>query len=235
MGLQKQDLESDTLSTTTVQGRTDPERCFAIQGLEVTGLSQEGMLTMDMPRTYLHGSFENFNAEVPTRSEVLQMRGLEHLADRFMEDYTDLQPVMLIGRNCIWAQVQVQEISPDHQLLAAETQLGMCIMGQIPQYPPGPYRRQTERMRKNNRRRHNIRSRKKFRQQQAEQRRSGRQTPNQRFRQDRTGQGFSDRQVPNQGWRQRQTDQWRSSRQAPRMSTSQTRPLMDITFSNANF
>merc|ERR1712015_277735 len=106
------------------------------------------------------------------------MRGLEHLADRFMEDYTDLQPVMLIGRNCIWAQVQVQEISPDHQLLAAETQLGMCIMGQIPQYPPGPYRSQYRKRRSAQRRRkNNLRKRRnrRFKQLQAEQRRSERQ------------------------------------------------------------
>ena len=202
MGLQRQDLESETLSTTTVQGRTDPERCLAIKGIQVTGISREDMTTMDMPRTYLHGSFGNFNAEVPTRNEVLQMRGLEHYADRFMEDYSGLKPVMLIGRNCIWAQVQVQEISEDsdYELLAAETQLGMCIMGQIPQYPPGPYRSQYRKRRsEQGRRKNNLRKRR-----------------NQRFR-------------------QRQADQGTSGRQAPRMPTSQTKPLMDITFSNASF
>merc|ERR1712015_149519 len=129
------------------------------------------------------------------------MRGLEHLADRFMEDYTDLQPVMLIGRNCIWTQVQVQEISSDHKLLAAETQLGMCIMGQIPQYPPGPYRSQYRKRRSaQGRRKNNLRKRRtrRFKQQQAEQRRSEMQAPNQRCRQGRTDQGFSGWQAPSQ-------------------------------------
>ena len=136
-----------------------------------------------------------------------------------MEDYSGLKPVMLIGRNCIWAQVQVQEISPDRELLAAETQLGMCIMGQIPQYPPVPYRSQYRKRRSaQGTRKNNLRKRKnrRFRQQQAEQRRS-------------------ERQAQSQGFRPRQTNQERSGRQAPRRPTSQTRPLMDITFSNANF
>ena len=136
MGLQQENLESVTLATTTVHGISAPERYPIVKGIQVKGMNALNRHRMEMPETYLHRSLDNFQLEVPTRDQVRQMHGLEHLADKFLNNHTDLKPIMLIGRDCIRAQRQYQTVSKDGRLIASETPLGWCIMGQNPNHPP---------------------------------------------------------------------------------------------------
>ena len=136
MGLQQENLDSVTLATTTVHGVSAPERYPIVRGVQVKAMNAPDRHRIEMPDTYLHRSLDNFQSEVPTRGQVRQMRGLEHLADKFLNNHTDLKPIMLIGRDCIRAQRQYQTVSKDGRLIASETPLGWCIMGQNPIHPP---------------------------------------------------------------------------------------------------
>ena len=135
MGLPSEILATGNLSTTTVQGTSAPERCITVSGLRVASVNQVGD-KIDLPSTYLHKSFENLHHEVPTKSQVAEMPGMEHLAEGFLQDFADLKTVLLIGRNCIAAQKQKQFTSPrNRNQIASETPLGWCIMGQSPPRP----------------------------------------------------------------------------------------------------
>ena len=94
-------LETDTLSTTTVQGTSAPEKCLKVKGLLVAPLNQ-AWNRIDLPSTYLHKP-PNPRNEVPTKDQVAKMPGFEHLADEFLQNLAGLKTIMLIGRDCILA------------------------------------------------------------------------------------------------------------------------------------
>ena len=81
MGIPNQVLGSDTLSTTTVQGTSIPERCLTVNGLQVAPISQAGA-RIALPSTYLHSSLDSFSHEVPPKGQVAKMPGLQHLAQK---------------------------------------------------------------------------------------------------------------------------------------------------------
>ena len=134
MGLPYTSMETDTLSTTTIQGTSAPKKCLSVKGLRVAPIN-EAWNKIDLPSTYLHKS-PNLRHEIPTQDQVAKMPGFEHLADEFLPNLKGLKTIMLIGRDCILAQRQRQFTNNQnkHQI-AAETPLGWCIMGRSPPNP----------------------------------------------------------------------------------------------------
>merc|ERR1712082_405946 len=132
MGLPSDIMATGNLSTTTVQGTSAPERCITVSGLQVASVKQVGD-KIELPSAYLQKSFEDLHPDVPTKSQVMEMPGMEHLAGEFLQECADLKTVLLIGRNCIAAQRQNQFTSSrNRHQIASETPLGWCIMGRSP-------------------------------------------------------------------------------------------------------
>ena len=205
MGLPDEALIPDTITTTTAQATSASEKCLFVEGLQVAPLNQPWARS-DLPNTYLYNSLD-FPYEAPTRSQVARMPGFEHLANEFLQDLTDFKTILLIGRNCISAQLQSQFVSPrnEHQI-ASKTPLGWCIMGRS---PPNKSQR--------------IYDSKTFR-----------PTSSTRRRPDWYD-GVKLQQVRKKTTRRKWRRAQRAARQENRINLqSQIRPLMDITFNSGN-
>ena len=141
MGLSPNALKNDRLATVTVQGTSTDQPCQIATGLSVAPLNNPKR-KIQLPTTYIQNEIPSASQEVPTRREVAQMPGFEHLAPNF--HYTDKgwSTILLIGRNCIEAQMQRQVSSPRNKSqLAAETPLGWVIIGPRSPCQPGPHTR----------------------------------------------------------------------------------------------
>ena len=105
MGLSPNALRNDSLATVTVQGTSTDQPCQIATGLSVAPLSNPKR-KIQLPTTYIQNEIPSASQEVPTHREVAQMPGFEHLAPNF--HYTDKgwSTILLIGRNCIEAQMQ---------------------------------------------------------------------------------------------------------------------------------
>ena len=94
------------LSTTTIQGTSAAETCQVIKNLQITSLDNN--FTKTLPSTYVYKSLPNASNEVALRENVAEIPGLRHLAQEFHEKKDEWPTVILIGRDCVWAQRQEQ-------------------------------------------------------------------------------------------------------------------------------
>ena len=122
------EITSTTLSTTTVQGTSAAETCQVIKNLRITSL-HDGV-TRTLPPTYVCYSLPDASHEVASKKDVAKIPGLRHLAQLFHDKKDELPTIILIGRDCVWAQQQEQTM-PTHETdpIATKTPLGYALIG----------------------------------------------------------------------------------------------------------
>ena len=101
-----------TVSITTVQGTAKPERCTMIDGLTIMPLDNK--FQRSLPPTFVYKPLPDALHEVPSRSTVANIPALAHLAPNFHEKKDHWSTIIIIGRDCVWAQEQEQVSSTDH-------------------------------------------------------------------------------------------------------------------------
>ena len=98
-------LRNDSLATVTVQGTSTDEPCKVATGLNILPLHAPKR-KIQLPSTFIQREIPSASREVPTRDEVAQLPGFEHLAPYFHYPDKGWSTILLVGRDCIEAQRQ---------------------------------------------------------------------------------------------------------------------------------
>ena len=121
----------DRLSNITVQGLSQPEVCWTTEGLSVSPLL--GGIEVPLPRTTILHQLPNSVDEVPSPDEVALFPGLEQYAVHFPQKDPSWETILVIGRDCMIAQMQEQYTSNrNSQYMVAKTPLWWVAMGSVP-------------------------------------------------------------------------------------------------------
>ena len=117
-----------TLSTTTIQGTSQPRPVLEVDGLIVTSLDSQ--TKMGLGPCYVCPDLPDAIDEVPSREKVQSTPHLKHLAADFPRKSDDWKTLILIGRDCMRAQVQKQhEMEGSHRIMASKTPFGWVLIG----------------------------------------------------------------------------------------------------------
>ena len=128
-----QDLEieeSDQIpyafSTTTIHGPSPTKQSHIVKNLIIKPLSGDEPIVLENAITQ---ELPNMTREIPTPEEVSSIPGLSHLSSKFPKK-RDWPTILLLGRDCIQALDQTQQIqSKDKHQRATKTPLGWAIIG----------------------------------------------------------------------------------------------------------
>ena len=134
-------LETTTMSTITIEGRSEPRPAKLIHGLIITPL--DGQPAIKLPPAVMQNSIPNSVNHVPSRYDVANTVGFQHFAEKFPKKNPGWPTLLLIGRDCIEAQWQQQYHAKgeNHTQMVVKTPLGWALVGQ-PSHP-SPVSRQS--------------------------------------------------------------------------------------------
>lgn len=126
--IKESDMEYTTLSTTTVQGTSHPEKCRLLHGLIAS--SMDGSNPIILPSIYIHKRLPNFIDEVPTRETVSSIPGIQHLANQFTRK-RKRPTIVLVGKDCTITQFQENmTFSNDKRQVAFKPPFGWVLIGE---------------------------------------------------------------------------------------------------------
>ena len=127
-------LETTTMSTITIEGRSEPRPAKLIHGLIITPL--DGQPAIKLPPAVMQNSIPNSVNPVPSRYDVANTVGFQHFAEKFPKKNPGWPTLLLIGRDCIEAQWQQQYHAKgeNHTQMVVKTPLGWALVGQ-PSHP----------------------------------------------------------------------------------------------------
>ena len=119
------DISSTNLTSTTIHGTTS-QTCKNVKNLTITPLNNDQHINLDNALTQ---DLPDVLQDIPTPEEVLSIPGFSHLVTNFPTK-RDWPTILLLGRDCMQAQILNQQISSkDKHQLAVETPLGWAIVG----------------------------------------------------------------------------------------------------------
>ena len=128
LNISASDLKQTSLSTTTIQGTSNPEPCQLIAGLTISSI--DGSHPIPLPSAYIYKSLPDAINEVPSKETIASIPGLQHLADQFTPK-ENWQTIVLIGRDCTRAQIQKNmTFSNDKRQIASQTPFGWVLIGE---------------------------------------------------------------------------------------------------------
>ena len=134
MDIPDSSISHPTQSVTTIEGASKARPCKIIHGLIITPL--DGQPAIELPPSVMQNNIPSAIEQVPSRNDVANTAGFQHLAAKFPEKNHDWPTLLLIGRDCIEAQWQQQYHAKkeNRTQMVVKTPLGWILVG----YPPRP-------------------------------------------------------------------------------------------------
>ena len=97
-------LRPSVQATITIDGPSKAKPCHILEGLVLTPL--DGQKPITLPPATMQNKIPEAWDQVPTRQEVANTKGYEQFAEYFLDKKMKLPTLVLIGRDCMPAQLQ---------------------------------------------------------------------------------------------------------------------------------
>ena len=110
--LQSKVLRPSTQATITIEGPSKEKPCHILEGLVLKPL--DGQKPITLPPATMQNKIPEAWDQVPTRQEVANTKGYERFAEYFLDKKMKLPTLVLIGRDCMPAQLQKQFYGEDN-------------------------------------------------------------------------------------------------------------------------
>ena len=123
-------LRPSVQSTVTIEGPSKEKPCHILEDLILQPI--DGQKPITLPPAIMQNKIPEAWNQVPSREEVANTRGYEQFAEHFLDKkcWGKVPTLVLIGRDCMPAQLQKQFYSEDNpSQIIAQTPLGWVLMG----------------------------------------------------------------------------------------------------------
>ena len=99
---------STLLSTHTIHGTSQPTTHRGVNGLQIRAF-HDPQVPQPLPPCYVNEHLPNVIEEVPSHNELLTTPGFEELVQYFPEKNPTWDTIILVCRDCLWAQGEPQD------------------------------------------------------------------------------------------------------------------------------
>ena len=123
-------LRPSVQSTVTIEGPSKEKPCHILEDLILQPI--DGQKPITLPPAIMQNKIPEAWNQVPSREEVANTKGYEQFAEHFLDKkcWGKVPTLVLIGRDCMPAQLQKQFYSEDNpSQIIAQTPLGWVLMG----------------------------------------------------------------------------------------------------------